>query len=797
MLFYNQSEKSENEHLRFILEAAGIGIWDLDPINGQVVWDERCRQLFGFTAGENVTYSEVLRYMHPDDAKIVDVAVKRALNPAIDEAYEVRYRVVGNDGAVRWILSKGKAYFENGIAVRFAGTAQDITEAMSDRENAVISARIAEVALRGSNSGYFRVLLDTDEMEYSPDCARILTGNESTLPTHDALKKHIHPEDRPIRTAAYELSRRTGKLDYEARVIWEDGSVHWMRATGTYFRGEKGQSDYIAGTVHDTSSAVERELALAESEERFRSLIEEAPVATCLFVGKEMRVEVANEIMLGYWGKDRSVMGKPFAVGVPEMIGQPFLDILDKVYTTGITYTDSGARADLEVDGVLGTYYFDFTYKPLRNADGEVYAVMDMAVDVTQQVHARQKIEEAEAALRGAIELAELGTWQLDLHTFRMEFSDRMKEWFGYSDDEVITVEKTLLVIRGDEKGLVAEKLRLARETGSYDMEYRIIVGGKERILHAQGKTFYDAHQQPYKIVGTAQDVTAQRMLQLSLEEEVQLRTEELLAVNEELSTTNEELNESNKQLVHSNEELAQYAYVASHDLQEPLRKIRMFSGILENQKELPVENRPIVAKIAQSAERMSLLIRDLLDFSRLLKTETHLRPVDLSSVLNAVISDFELMIEEKQANVRIGRLPVIWGVALQMNQLFYNLLSNALKFTRPDVSPEIVIDAEIIDRDSAQQYVSSVILPGGNYYHISLSDNGIGFEKKYAEQIFEVFKRLHGRSIYPGSGIGLALCRRIVANHNGHIHVESEVNRGTVFHLILPDLSHIRDLYE
>lgn len=790
MLAYNQKDRSEDEHLRFILEAAGIGTWDLDPVRNMVILDERCRQLFGFGIGENIAYEEVLKYMHPEDAILVDEAVKKALNPATEGAYEVRYRVTRETtGEIRWILSKGKAYFnEQGLAVRFAGTAQDITEAVLDREKAIISARIAETALNGSNSGYFRVILATDEMEYSSGCARILTGDENKQLPHDGFKKYIHPEDRLIRAVAFERGALSGILDYEARVIWDDGSIHWMRATGTYFNDESGKPAYITGTIHDTTAEVAKEQALAASEARFRSLVEEAPVATCLFVGKEMRIEVANQIMLSYWGKDESIIGKPFSEAVPEIVGQPFLDILKNVFETGITYTDSAARADLEVDGSLGIYYFDFTYKPLLNAAGEVYAIMDMAIDVTEEVLARQKIEEAEASLRGAIELAELGTWELDLRSEVLQFSDRLKEWFGFGPDEVITVEKAVSVMTAEDRERIIKALKEAEVSGDYDLEYRVY-GDKERVLHAHGKTFYNDNQEAYKIIGTAQDVTTQRMLQLSLEQEVQLRTEQLQSVNEELGVANEELNDTNKQLLHSNEELAQYAYVASHDLQEPLRKIRLFSGMLETQASLPAENRPMVSKIAQSAERMSMLIRDLLDFSRLLKSDTHMQPVDLSAIVQAVIGDFELTIQEKQASIRIGRLPVIEAVALQMNQLFYNLLSNALKFSRADIAPEIVIDAQILEDGEIRQYISNPILYS-NYYHISFSDNGIGFESKYAEQIFEVFKRLHGRHIYPGSGIGLALCKRIVNNHNGQIFVQSELNRGTTFHIIIADKS-------
>jgi light-regulated signal transduction histidine kinase (bacteriophytochrome) len=274
------------------------------------------------------------------------------------------------------------------------------------------------------------------------------------------------------------------------------------------------------------------------------------------------------------------------------------------------------------------------------------------------------------------------------------------------------------------------------------------------------------------------------------LEKEVRLRTEELALMNAELGETNDELAETNERLINSNEELAQYAYVASHDLQEPLRKILIFSEVLCNHTGLSEEDSRLVRKISQSSQRMSLLIRDLLEFSRLLNSEKLMRPVKLSQVIAAVVNDFEITIAEKNAVIEIGELPVIEAVNLQMNQLFYNLMSNSLKFTNPDKAPRIKISSRILTADEVadnlqkpnQQFVS---------HEITFTDNGIGFESKYSEQIFEVFKRLHGREIYPGSGIGLALCRRIVSNHNGHLFVNSEPDSGTSFHIILPEKQH------
>jgi len=288
-------------------------------------------------------------------------------------------------------------------------------------------------------------------------------------------------------------------------------------------------------------------------------------------------------------------------------------------------------------------------------------------------------------------------------------------------------------------------------------------------------------------LTGSTKDITLQRNTEYELESLVQIRTEELQATNEELETTNEELAETNDNLSRSNEELAQYAYVASHDLQEPLRKIRVFSDILSNQAGLPAHNKPMVEKISQASERMTLLIKDLLEFSRLLNSEKLFRTVELTPVITEVINDFELVITEKKAKITVdGHMPVIDAVPLQMNQLFYNLVNNALKFVAAGEAPEIEIASKALSAAEVKNH-----MPRFNrntaYYDITVKDKGIGFDIKYADQIFEVFKRLHGREVYPGSGIGLALCRRIVVNHGGHLYAESEPGKGTTFHIILP----------
>lgn len=405
--------------------------------------------------------------------------------------------------------------------------------------------------------------------------------------------------------------------------------------------------------------------ALISSEARSKSLIEEAPVATCLFVGRDMVIEVANEPMLAFWGKGRDVLGKPLAEAVPELKGQPFLGILDEVYTTGVPYEAKSARADLKVDGTLGTYYFDFTYKPLRNAAGEVYAIMDMAVDVTQQIITRRRVEESEARYRA---------------------------------------------------------------------------------------------------------------LSQALEIRVQERTQELQVANQDLQR--------------SNDSLQQFAYIASHDLQEPLRKIQSFSSLLRS-KFGPVvgeEGLGYLSRMSVAGERMSALIKDLLTYSQITTRQQVFGPISLNATIGSVLNTLEWQIKNRQARIEVTGLPVVSGDKSQLEQLFQNLLSNALKFTLPERIPHVRLTGTVRERSE----LPPAVRPNGmasRFCQINVSDDGVGFDIKYLDRIFQVFQRLHGKDEFPGTGVGLAICQQVVENHGGAITATSTPGVGSTFSVYLPVL--------
>lgn len=685
------------------------------------------------------------------------------------------------------------------------------------------------------------------------------------------------------------------------------------------YRNAEGTIVGIMALLQDVTESVKAKKALEESEARFRSLIEEAPVATCLFTGRDLVIEVANPQMMELWGKDDGVLGKPLAQALPELEGQPFLAILGNVYATGQTFEGHSMPCVLKRGGALGTYYFDFTYKPLRNAAGKVYAVMDMAVEVTDQVLSRKKIEESnqqirsliesapfpiavytgremriqmanqaiidawgkgsdivgklyaevlpevgelvykqlddvyttgvpyqahnrrvdlmvngklqpyyfnysftplfdaegkvygvmntgadvtdlnlakqavdksEASLRNAIELAELATWSLNIKEGTFNYSPRFMQWLGFAEDSK-DADAAYNPLPDGYRESVPAALAAAVAPGSsgiYENEHPVVnrTTGQVRIVHAQAQVFYNAAGEPEVLSGLAQDVTKEREMQRALEFQVQQRTEELSTVNEELTATNEELAKVNTALQHNNQELEQFAYIASHDLQEPLRKVSTFTEMLKTSLgEVDPRSQTYLTKITASTARMLQLIKDVLNFSQLSAGKETFVPVDLNDVVAALTADFELLIEQKGAVIRYGNLPTVDAIPLQMQQLFGNLVSNALKFSRADAQPVITITSQPFVPN--QKKAVDGLLHNREYVHIKITDNGIGFSQEYADRIFGIFQRLHGRTEYAGTGIGLALCKKIAQNHHGEIWAAGIEGTGAVFNVLLP----------
>ncbi|UYQ94535.1 PAS domain S-box protein [Chitinophaga horti] len=415
------------------------------------------------------------------------------------------------------------------------------------------------------------------------------------------------------------------------------------------------------------------------------------------------------------------------------------------------------------------------TISPIKNERGEVIGASKIVRNITEEKKVQRKLQEEEERFRMAVAATKLGTWDYYVPANEFSLSHESLAICGIEETDNIYLELLLdHVSTEDVNALVtaASESFKPNSNGHFDIPFRFfrLNDNGQRWLRMQGTVFFDQLGHAESVVGTLLDITEEMQARETLEELVRERTAELQLINE--------------QLQRSNRELEQFAYITSHDLQEPLRKIQTFSDLISDCPDDKQLRDKFLPKINKAAAHMSELIRQVLNFSRLSNDLQLPASVDLNLVVREVFAEFDLLVEEKHAYLRCAELPVIRGIHHQLVQLFRNLVGNSLKFCT--TAPKIAIDYDVVNKADLP-----VEAPAGNpaktFARIVLRDNGIGFEQQYADKIFLIFKRLNNKDQYAGTGVGLALCKKIVENHGGLIMAESKHGEGAAFNIYLP----------
>jgi PAS domain S-box-containing protein len=398
------------------------------------------------------------------------------------------------------------------------------------------------------------------------------------------------------------------------------------------------------------------------------------------------------------------------------------------------------------------------------NRQGKALNIL-LVNDVTERKRKEDALKESEEMFRLMAEAMPQKVWTADEKGRIQYFNQHWVTYTGYTIDELQT-GLWQEAIHPNDIGNFLETWNKALSSGqAYEMEERIRdKKGSFRWHLVRAVPRKNADGKVLMWIGTNTDIHEQKEFAVELEHRVEERTFELEK---------------------SNSELEQFVYITSHDLQEPLRKIRMFSDMLTSDS-LHIESsaKSRIEKISATAQRMTTLLKALLNFTQMSKQE-QLEDTDLNVIISKALGDLELTINEKNATISVDNLPVLKAIPVQMHQLFYNLITNALKFSKTEITPVIQIISTTAEKQLIEQhpYLNKDKL----YYEIVIQDNGIGFDPQFTDQIFNIFQRLHNRTAYAGTGIGLALCKKVVNNHHGAIYAFSEKGKGSSFHVLLP----------
>lgn len=553
-----------------------------------------------------------------------------------------------------------------------------------------------------------------------------------------------HPEDKKYAEDSFiEANNRREPYSATFRIKNKLGHYRWVIDRGRPKYTLAGIYEGMIGSVVDVHEEKIKEQLVRESEHRIRNIVEEATVATAIYVGKEMKIELANEAMIKLWGKTPAVMGKTLREALPELDGQPFLELLKEVFTTGNTYWGKEDKVDLEINGEIQTGFFNFTYKPLRNEDGEIYGILNMAVDVTELVRSKMLVKESEVHFRQMADLMPTKVTNADAEGNFIYYNEEWLTYTGLTFNE-LNERGWIDLIHPEERENFSKTWKASLESGNqFEMELR--------CRNKSGK--YKWHLARAEAVKN-DDGTIKMWI----------------ATNTEIQKFKEE--EKRK---------GDFLKMVSHELKTPVTSIKGYVQLLltmlkredanSAMQSLPL--RPSLERIDHQIKRLTRLISEMLDLSRIEENKLELQKqvFSLNDLVNETVQDIRFTNTQHHIEVIQDFKCRIFADKDRIGQVLINFITNAIKY-----SPE------------SKDIVVRVQKHKKNQVSVSVKDQGIGIEKKNHDNIFKRFYRISGKSeeTYAGFGIGLYLAKEIIQRHDGSITVKSKKGKGSDFCFIL-----------
>lgn len=700
-----------------------VGTWLWDIKHSVVFGGPNLAKMFGVTTEEaaaGLNIEQFTQAIYEDDRERVTKEIEHAVKSRT--AFESEYRTIDIDGNVRWLIARGRVETdENGELDRFPGVAVDISERKMS-EDLVQASETRLRFLADSMPQLVWITRPDGYHEYYNQRWYDYTGTKPGTTDGEGWNNLFHPDDQARARKVWRTSLKSGKpYEIEYRLYHAASkSYRWVIGRAMPYLDENGKILKWYGTCTDI-------------DEQKRTVDQ-----------LEFLSDVSKELSASL--NSKKLLEKITKLSVPRIADWCTVDLYSEEHgfeQVSVSHANPKKAAlakeyrkhnPLHVDDDTGIP------RILRTGEPEFYPVIEEKM-IMQYVK--------DKTTRDFMLRLQLSSVMI----LPLRIADRVVGGLSF-------------VAAGSGRHFTDEDLKMASELAarvSLSMTNAQLYSDSQNDLKQRLELEKELREEKHTLEARVRERTAQLQLtNRGLMDEIAKRR----SVEAELSAYGDELSRSNK-------ELEDFAYIASHDLQEPLRKIQAFGNLLlgEYGDSLGIEGADYLARMHSAANRMSTLIEDLLAFSRVTRTTQRKQTVDLARTLQDVMSDLETRIADTSAKVKVGKLPVVEADPTHMRQLFQNLVGNALKFGKPGVSPEV--------------RVSSKVKSGG--YEITVADNGIGFDEKYLDRIFAVFQRLHERSSYEGTGIGLAVCRKIVEKYGGTITASSVKNQGATFIIWLP----------
>ena len=792
-------EKSKDHYRLMVKEVEDYAILYLNREGIIENWNEGAEKIKGYTADEIIGKNFSQFYREEDrNNKLPEKLLASAAEEgkAIHEGWRVR-----KNGSLFWASIVITAIHNNkNEVIGFTKVTHDLTDKKAAeeivRENTLqleqknielkSKAMQLEEAQQLAHIGSWEWDVPANKIEWSDELYRIygLTPQEFKADYENFLK-YIHPDDRDyVNSIVQQAFKDQQPFNFSHKVICPDGTQRVLSSTGKVFVDSNSNTTRMAGTAQDITKQRKYETELKESEERFLKIFDYNPIPITLTEIKTNRIKYANKLFYAVFGyNEEEVIGhtsEELNLIGPEENERLIAFILDYLKETRsvaelralsreeteallIKLRQSDAMKNFEVlytrkNGE--TFPAQINYEIMRMGD-ERYTITSYQ-DITDRKKAQEQLEEQKAFAELVID----------------------------SDPAMILAyDENLRIIAWNKKSEEGTGIKKEDAMGKHPFDLF------PEYNNEQWKSAFNSVLKEGKVIHYSK-VPFKRIKGYGEFWLIPLRNSKreivgILSITRDISETIEitsALEQKNSELQRINKELESFNFISSHDLQEPLRQIQNFASriITDEQQNLSDKGKNYFNKINISAHRMQMLIADLLEYSRAKTEEKKFEIANLNEIVEDVTEELKEIIDEKNATIEVGEMGLADVIPFQFRQLMHNIIGNALKFSKPEIPPHIIIKNEIIKYSP---------LHGANpstekeYCHITISDNGIGFEPQYKDRIFEVFQRLHDKQKMAGTGIGLAIVKKIVENHNGVITATSELNKGATFNIYIPTI--------